>query len=206
MDMISKSNVKAKKTLRRLTKTGDMAYDGLTSNQPALYPGTNVVDNYRAREAADITDMRAKRFVDKIELSRRLMEIDNKYYGILDDVAHELLDYMEQKEFDVVQDLEMEYNIKRKELKGKADELAEMNMEEYLTEEDFKRVALYKVKQISLYKDRLKYLGLVIKTIKNYIKELQEAEELPGAKNAVNDFSFNFTNNNNDLMTAGKLK
>jgi hypothetical protein len=204
--MKSISNMKAKRALERLTKTGDMVYDGLTSNQPTLFPGTNVVDNYRAREAADVTDIRQKRFIDKIELSRRLMELDNKFYGVLDDVAHELLDYMEQKEFDVLQELEMEYDIKKKELKEKAAELVEMNIEDYLSEEDYKRITLYKVKQVNLHKDRLKYLSLIIRTIKNYIKELQEAEELPGARNAVNDFSFNFTNYNNDFTSAGKLK
>jgi vacuolar-type H+-ATPase subunit I/STV1 len=204
--MKSKANVKAKRALLRMSKTGDQVYDGLNSNQPALYPGTNVVDNYRAREAADITDMRQKRFVDNLELARRLFEIDHKHYGVLDDVANELLDYMEQKEFDVLQELDMEFGIKRKELKDKAEELAEMNMEDYLTEEDYKRVALYKVQQINLYKNRLEYIGLIVKTIKDYAKELEEAEELPGAKNAVNDFSFNFTNYNNDLTSAGKLK
>jgi hypothetical protein len=71
-----------------------------------------------------------------------------------DDVAHELLDYMEQHEFDVLQELEMEYDIKKKELKTKAEELAEMNMEDYLTEEDYKRIALYKVKQINNYQNK----------------------------------------------------
>jgi hypothetical protein len=204
--MKSKANIKAQQALLRLNKTGDQVYDGLNSNQPALYPGTNVVDNYRAREAADITDMRQKRFVDNLELSRRLFEIDHKHYGVLDDVANQLLDYMEQKEFDVLQELEMEYSIKKKALKEKAEELAEMNMEDYLTEEDYKRIALYKYQQITLYKNRLEYIGLIIKTLKDYAKELEEAEELPGAKNAVNDFSFNFTNMNNDLVTAGRLK
>jgi hypothetical protein len=100
----------------------------------------------------------------------------------------------------------MEYDIKKKELRKKAAELVEMNIEDYLSEEDYKRITLYKVKQVNLHKDRLKYLSLIIRTIKNYIKELQEAEELPGARNAVNDFSFNFTNYNNDFTSAGKLK
>ena len=200
------SNAKAKRALQRLTKTGDQVYDGLTSNQPALYPGTNVVDNYRAREAADITDMRQKRFIDNLELSRRLFEIDHKFYGVLDDVAHEMLDYIEQRDFNVLQELEMEYNIKKKELKTKAEELAALNMEDYLTEEDYKRSALYHVKQISLYNDRLQYMALIIKTIKNYIKELKETEDLPGAKNAVNDFSFMSTNWNSDVTAASKLK
>jgi vacuolar-type H+-ATPase subunit I/STV1 len=134
------------------------------------------------------------------------MEIDNHFYGVQDDVAHELLDYMEQREFDVLQELEMEYSIKKKELKDKAEELADLNMEEYLTEEDYKRVALYKVKQINVYRSRLEYMRLVIKAIKDYIKELQEINNLPGARNAVNDFSYNFTNYNNDLTTAGRLK
>lgn len=204
--MKSASNIKAKRTLQRLTKTGDQVYDGLTSNQPALYPGTNVVDNYRAREAADITDMRQKRFVDNLELSRRLFEIDYKYYGVLDDTAHELLDYIEQKDFDVLQELEMEYNIKKKNLKKKAEELAEMNMEDYLTEEDYKRSALYKIKQINIYKDRLEYISLIIKTLKDYIKELKEAEDLPGANQAVKEFSIIGTNYNPDIMAASKLK
>jgi hypothetical protein len=204
--MKSKSNIKAKKALQRLTKTGDQVYDGLTSNQPALYPGTNVVDNYRAREAADITDMKEKRFIDNLELSRRLMEIDNKRYNVFDDAAQELLDYMEQKEFDVIQELEMEYAIKRKDLKKKAAEIATMNISDYLTENDYKRIALFKVRQLGIYKNKLEYLRLIIKTIKDYIEELKETEELPGARNAVNDFSFNFTNMNNDLTAAGKLK
>jgi vacuolar-type H+-ATPase subunit I/STV1 len=204
--MKSKSNIKAKKALERMSKTGDMDYNGLNSNQPTLFPGTNVVDNYRAMEAADIIDTKQQRYIDTLELSKRIMEIDNKFYGVLDDVAHELIDYMEQREFDVLQDLDMEYNIKKKELKDKANELADLNIEDYLTEEDYKRVALYKVKQINTYRMRLEYLKLIIKTIKDYIKELSETENLPGARNAVNDFSYNFTNNNNDLTSAGRLK
>jgi hypothetical protein len=204
--MAYKTKKRALNALRRLEKSGTDVMDGLTSNQPALYPGTNVVDNYRAREAADITDMRQKRFIDNLELSRRLFEIDNKQYGVTDDIAHKLLDYMEQHEFNVIQELEMEYSIKRKALKKKAEELAEMNMEDYLTEEDYKRITLFKIKQINVYQNRLQYIGLIIKTLKDYIRELKETEDLPGARNAVNDFSYNFTNYNNDFTSAGKMK
>lgn len=209
MIMKSKSNIKAKKALQRLNKSGDEVLDGLNSNQPALYPGTNVVDNYRAREAADITDMKQKRFIDNLELSRRLMELDNNLYGVMDYNAHEMIDYIERKNFDVVQELDMEYQIKKNELKKKAKELASINMQEYLTEDDYKRVALYKVKQINLFGKRLEYLRLIIKTIKDYARELKESsEENIGANQAIRQYNNPIvgTNWNSDTTAASKLK
>jgi len=203
------NKVKVQRILARMNKAGDNVYDGLTSNAPAMQPASNIVDTYRAMEAADITNPKEKFFIDNLELSRRIMEIDNKYYNILDDTAHELLDYLEQQNFEGLAELEMEYQAKKKEMKKRSEELAQLNIDDYLTEEDYKRVISYKIRQLRIYQNRLEYLKAVIRTIKDFQKELEIESTYPQDtifRNNASDFAYSFTNQNSDITGAAKLK
>lgn len=207
--MSSEPNIRAKRALFKLKKAGESDYFGLTSNTSALQPASNIVDTYRAVESADIKDIKDQIFLNNLELARRLMSIDNKFYHVRDDAAHELLDYLEQMDYDVMSELDMEYKIKKLNIKKKMKDIVELNMDDYITDDDYKRAVAYKLRQLNMFEGRLEYLKTIINTIKEYIEELKDAGYMQGNslfQDAKPDFSYNFTNNNPDPTAAGKLK
>lgn len=191
--------------LRRMNKTGDQVYDGLNSNSPTLFPGGNFNDGYRKIERENVTDARTKTFIDNLELSRRLMSIDIKQYDVDEISSTKLLDYIEQNDFDVINEIEMEMKIKAKELKEKIKEMTAINIEDYITEDDYTRVISTKKKELVIFSNKILYLQLIIGTIKRYEKELKELDKYnPLAEKP--DFSYNHTNWHTDGSGAGKLR
>lgn len=199
------SKRKTQSILNRLTKSADEVYDGVNSNSPTLYPGSNFNDSYRKVERQNVSGIAGKTFIDNMELSRRIMMIDYKYYDVDEESASKLLDYIEQNDFDVVDELKMELKLKSKELKEKMRELTETNIDDYMTEEDYTRVMMYKKKELIKYSNKISYVKMVIDTIERYVKELKELEEYEALSVKPYDFSYNFTNQNASF-DAGKLK
>jgi len=191
--------------LRRMNKTGDQIYDGLNSNAPTLYPGGNFNDGYRKVERQNVSDLRAKTFIDNLELSRRIMSIDIKSYNVDEESATKLLDYIEQNNFDVINELELELKTKSKELKKKVDSLIEVDISNYITEDDYIRAVTNRKKELMIFSNKVLYLESVIKTIKRYEKELKELDEYTNLAEKP-DFSYNYTNWNSAQDGAGKLK
>ena len=108
------SKKKSQKILNRLNKAADEVYDGVNSNSPTLYPGSNFNDSYRKVERQNVASLSDRTFMDEMELSRRIMMIDFKKYEVDEESASKLLDYIEQNKFDVVDELKMELKIKIK--------------------------------------------------------------------------------------------
>ena len=188
-----------------MNKTGDQIYDGLNSNAPTLYPGGNFNDGYRKVERQNVSDLRAKTFIDNLELSRRIMSIDIKSYNVDEESATKLLDYIEQNNFDVINELELELKTKSKELKKKVDSLIEVDISNYITEDDYIRAVTNRKKELMIFSNKVLYLESVIKTIKRYEKELKELDEYTNLAEKP-DFSYNYTNWNSAQDGAGKLK
>lgn len=196
---------KSKDILLRIAKTGDQVYDGLNSNSPTLYPGGNYNDSYRKIERQNISDSNNGEFIDRLELSKRLMTIDPKKYNVDEDVASKLLDYIERRNYDVIKELKLELKVKSNDLKLKMEEIKIISPSDYFTEEDYERTILIKKKELIEYSNKITYVKIIIDTIENYIKEVKELEDYSALNEKPNDFSFNFTNQNPSFDTS-KLK
>ena len=202
--MVSTREIAARQVLDRLEKTSQTLNDGLTPNAP-----TSIIDTYRAQQTSHIKSKEEKFYLDNLELSRRIMEIDSEFYGVSEVDAHKLIDYMEQEDFDVIPELTLELKMKKKIYEEMVDDTMERDLSEFLSENDYRRALIHGLKETKRFARTLRYLELVIKTIKNYeleLQELAEEEQYPDFSATKPDFSYNFTNQNNDVTSNSKLR
>jgi hypothetical protein len=199
------SKKKTEKILNRMSKAADQEYDGLNSNSPTLFPGADFNDSYRKVERQNMSDASGKIFVDNLELSRRIMSVDHNKYNVDEDSSSKLLDYIEQNDFNVLDELKMELKMKQKELKQKMKQLVDVNIDDYISEEDYTRSMIYKKKELIAFSNKITYIKLVIDTIERYSSEIKDLEDYEALSAKPYDFSYNFTNQN-PSFDAGKLK
>jgi hypothetical protein len=202
--MVSKREIEARRILDRLEKTSQTLNDGLTPNAP-----TSIIDTYRAQQTSHVKSKEERFYLDNLELSRRIMEIDSEFYGVSEVDAHKLLDYMEQEDFDVVPELTLELQQKKKVYNEMVNDTLDRDLEEFLSADDYRRALIHGLKETKRFARTLRYLELVIKTIKNYeleLLELAEEEQYPDFSATKPDFSFNFTNQNNDTTSNSKVR
>jgi hypothetical protein len=189
-----KSKKIAKMMLERLEKHGDNVYDGLTPSAPS-----NVIDNNRALEEMELVNAMDQKFKDKIELSKRLMDIDPEYFSVNRDVSNKLIDYIEQSGEELLMELKNELQTKQDEYKLMIKEVKELEEDDFLSIIDYKRAVAHRIRMASEFKDKLEYLKLTIKTIENFEREY---DDVPESK----QWDFSFTNENANFYGASKLK
>lgn len=167
---ISNKN-KATRVLQRLEKYGETTWDGITPGTPA-----GVIDTYRAQEDSEFHLRHGKHYQDNVELSRRLMNIDNDYYHVSDEAAYKLLDYIEQNDFDVVDELNVEINKERKKFNAMKQELVGLDKKIFLSQEDYQRSMAYKIKQLRIFEKKMQYIRYIIQTINEFNEEIKNRE------------------------------
>jgi hypothetical protein len=205
MKTLKKNKSKSKDILLRLSKAGDQVYDGLTSNSPTLFPGGNYNDSYRKIERQNSSSTSTNEFIDRLELSKRLMTIDPKKYGVDENSASKLLDHIEQRNYDVIKDLELELKVKAKDLKTKMEEIKLIEPSDYLTEEDYERTILIKKKELIDFSNKITYIKIIIDTIKNYMKEVKELNDYSALNERPSEAAM-VSSNQNAAFDASKLK
>ena len=199
--MKSMTKKRAELALKRLNKSGTTVYDGITPNAPH-----NIIDSYRPQEISEVRSRQEKYYLDNLELSKRLMKIDYKYYGVDEESASALIDYIEQGDFDIIVELEMEYNIQKKALKENEQSILSLELGDFVSPDDYKRDVAYKIRELKVFQKKLMYLKMIIKTIREFQKELMDGEEELRESRQFPDFSFTGTNYNSPIDGAGKLK
>lgn len=180
-----KNQIVARRILSELEKHGSSVYDGLTSYVPS-----GVINNYRVQETAELKTTSEKKFRDNIELSQRLMAIDPSIYEIDENISYKLIDYIEQRDFDVISELRIELKNKNEEYKEMIKEIKTTSPDEYLSVIDYRRSMEHKIYNAKTFKKKIEYLRAIIKTILSYNSEYDEL-----LIDKPNDMSFLFTNN-----------
>lgn len=185
--------------LRRMEKAGSNTYDGLTADAP-----TNVIDMNKPLQEKEFFDQEAEFFGDKIELSKRLMNVDNNFYGVRDDVAYKLLDYIESRDFDCVLDLEIELGDKKRILKEKSQGIGEVDLNDFLAEIDYMRAVNHRKEEIKEFQSKIKYIELLIKIIEEYAEEKKEKKQEFAVENE--DWAIIQHTASNSPTDAGRLR
>lgn len=184
----------AKMTLERLEKHGDNIYDGLTPSAPS-----NIIDTNRALETLQVKNILDQKYVDKIELSKRLMDIDTEIFSINKDTANKLIDYIEQSGMDAIPELNNELEIKIDEYTIMVKDIKELDEEDFLSPIDYKRAVLHRIKEAKEFHGKIDYIKMILKTMENFESETME---VPQSK----QFDFSFTNENANFYGASKMK
>lgn len=191
---LKESKQKSREILRFLNKGSSDDFIGLTSNQPTLYPGSNYNDSYRKVERQNLAGKNNVDIVDNIELSKRLMDIDKTKYDVPEDIGNKLINYIERSNFDVLDELELEIKTKMKELKKLFSEVTQLKINDYISEDDYRRSVLSQRKRMMEFSNKITYLKLIVNTIKGYHKEIKELEDYEALSTEDKpDMSFLFT-------------
>jgi len=190
-----KAKVLAKAILRDLEKTvGDNIYDGVAGLQAEGY-----LDSYRAQEELEYKNLADKKYINDIELSKMLMALDCDLYGVNKKYADKLIDYIEQHNFDVVDELKIEIQNKKMTYAEMLEEIETVKIKDYLSPIDYKRAILHKIELAKNYKKKIDFLSDIAKTIVDF----GETEiEVPYSNKQYTDFSFNMTNQNHGFDSA----
>ncbi len=184
--------------LRRMEKAADNSYDSL-ADAP-----TNVIDMNKPLQEKEFFDQEAEFFGDKIELSKRLMNVDNNFYGVRDDVAYKLLDYIESRDFDCVLDLEIELGDKKRILKEKSKGIGEVDLNDFLAEIDYMRAVNHRKEEIKAFQSKIKYIELLVKIIEEYAEEKKEKKDEFAVENE--DWAIIQHTASNSPTDAGRLR
>lgn len=197
---MSELNKEALKILRRINKAGSSTYDGITANAP-----TNIIDLNKPMQEREFFDKEAEFFGDSIELSSRLASIDNEYYGVRDDVASALLDYIEERDFDCLIDLQMELAEKKRSIDDKTKEIAEVDLDEFVSEIDYVRAIGHRKEEIKAFERKIKYIELLIHTMQEFAAEKKHKAKEFKEENP-DWYSHGFANNTNSPDAGSHMR
>lgn len=157
---------KAKELYDKLNKSVDGPFLDIPAAVDASEP-----DRLRAKEGNESIFETERHNQEVIALSRVLMAVDTKYYGINRKTATRIAEYIERNEDTVLPELIREFNVKVKDYYDKLRLISRIKETEFASKEDYERALDFQKKKIAEFQNKINYISELIKILKSYKEE-----------------------------------
>lgn len=154
---------KAKELYDKLNKS----VDGPFLDIPAAVDASES-DRLRAKEGTESIYDFERHNQEVISLSRVLMSVDTKYYGINRKTATRIVEYIERNEDTVLPEIVHEFNIKIKDYYDKVRLISKIKETDFATKDDYERALNFQRKKLVDFENKINYIAELIKILKSY--------------------------------------
>lgn len=180
----------AKRILEEISKNAFPAVEIM--DMPSSTDSTREMD-LRARDENESIFEDEQHNLNIIFLSRQLMAIDTKKYGVDKKIANKLVEYIERNEDTALQELKMEYGHRINEYNNNIQCSSRLKREEFASDIDYERTKAFNYKKLKEFENKLNYLYDIISLLEGFkMDENHDRIKEKEKKKFQEDFDFSY--------------